>query len=84
MSNKSNRCANQSVNPSTSSGLVLKATNRKGVRTVVGVHGGKAASDVQGSRIAATNRATPIGAAATDEVERTKIVAVARHGQLKR
>ncbi len=44
---KSNRCANQSVNPSTSSGLVLQATDSKAARSVVVVHAGIAAAEVQ-------------------------------------
>jgi hypothetical protein len=57
------------------------ATNRKAVRTVVGVHVGIAAIEVQVLRIGATNRTTPIVAVGTDIVERTIVVAVARHGQ---
>ena len=84
MSNKSNRCANQSVNPSTSSGLVLKATNSESVRSADGAHGGIAAMEVEVARIGAANRTAPIAADGTDIAERTITdVAAARHGQFK-
>ena len=45
--NKSNRFAYQSVNPSTSSGLILKATNSKAVSPADVVHVGTAAVEVE-------------------------------------
>ena len=72
------------VNPSTSSGLVLKATNSETVCSVVEVHVDIAAVEVEVERIGAANRTAPIAAPGTDKGERTTTdVAVAPHGQLK-
>ncbi len=81
---KSNRCANQSVNPSTSSGLVLKAAHREAERSVVDAHVGIAAVEAEVARIGTTNRTAPTDAVGTDIVERTTAAgAAARHRQLK-
>ena len=61
---------------------ILKATNSVSVCSVVGVHVGIAAIEVEVARIGAANRTAPIVAVGTDIVERTiTVVAVARHGQ---
>ena len=62
--------------------IILKATNRESVSSVVGVHVGIAAIEVEVAGIGAANRTTPIVAVGTDIIERTiAVVAVARHGQ---
>ena len=88
MSNKSNRFANQSGNPSTTLtlrlGLILEATHRPSACSVVVVHVGIAAAEAEEARVSATNRTAPIEAAGTDMEERTSTaVAVARHRQFK-
>ena len=86
MSNKSNRFANQSGNPSTTLtlrlGLILEATHRVSVCSAVAEHGGIAAAEVEDARVSATNRTAPTVAEGTDSVEQTiAVVAVARHRQ---
>lgn len=62
--------------------LILKAAHRVSVCSVVGIHVGIAAIEVEVARIGAANRTAPIVAVGTDIVERTiAVVAVARHGQ---
>ena len=62
---------------------ILKATNRASERSAVGIHTGRAATEVEAARIGAVNRTAPIAAEGTDNAERT-IAAAARHGQFKR
>ena len=63
---------------------ILEATHREPVRSVVGVHAGKVADEVEAARGSATNRTAPIVAAGTDIAERTIAVeASARRGQFK-
>ena len=64
---------------------ILKTTNRESISSVEGVHGGKAAIEVEVAGTGAANRTRPIEAEGTDIEERTKAgEAVARHRQFKR
>ncbi len=63
----------------------LEATHREPVRSVVEVHVGIAAVEVEVVGVGATNRTAPIEAVGTHNVERTKAaVAVASQGQFQR
>ena len=63
---------------------ILKATHSESECSVVGVHAGIAAIEVEEARIGAANRTAPIVAAGTDTAERTTAeAAAARHGQFK-
>jgi len=58
--------------------IIIEATNRVSVRSIVDVHVGIAAIEVEVASIRAANRTTPIVAVGTDIVERTiAVVAVA-------
>ena len=88
MSNKSNRFANQSGNPSTTLtlrlGLILEATHRVPECSEVVAHAGIAAVEAEVARASAINRTAPIVADGIDIAERTIIAtAVARHRQFK-
>ena len=75
------------INPSTSlkvKGLILEATHRVSVHSVVVAHAGTAAIEAEAARESAANRTAPIAAEGTATVERTVAAAVARHGQFKR
>lgn len=62
--------------------IILKATNRVSVCSIVGVHVGIATIEVEVAGIGTINRTAPIVAVGTDIVERTiAVIAVARHGQ---
>ena len=66
------------------SGLVLEATHRESVRSVVAAHGGTAAAEEEAARESATNRTAPIEAVGTVIAERTiAAAAAARQGQFK-
>ncbi len=89
MTNQSNRCANQSVIPSTPlklrSGLILEATHREPERSVVVAHVGSAAAEGEVVGEGAINRTAPIDADGTHIEERTIAgVAVASQGQFQR
>ena len=63
---------------------ILKATNSVSVCSVVGVHVGIAAIEVEVARIGAANRTAPIVAAATAADRTIGTAALARHGQFER
>ena len=64
---------------------ILKATYRAPEGSIVGVHAGIAAIEVEAASIRAANCTAPIVAAGTDtEGRTTAAAAVARHGQFKR
>ena len=63
-------------------GTILKTADREAVCTVVAIHVGIAAVEVQVSGVGTIYRTRPVVAVATHSVERTiAVVAVAGHGQ---
>ena len=72
------------------SALILEATHRKPVSSVVGDHGGTGDAEAEEARIVTANRTAPIdasakGGARADIVERTIASASAAcHGQFQR